>query len=126
MDAYIIMYDVTDHHSFDALEEWIKCIKALQSYQYCTPVIMVVGNKSDLDFQRQVKPEELAEFAKLQGIEHSEVSAKHKMFTKDIIDQIMCKVHGPEDSTRITAIETENKEAYCCSVECKLFSCNIF
>ena len=56
----LLVYDITQRSSFESVEKWIKAIK-----EHADPniVMILVGNKSDLADQRQVKQEDAVKFA---------------------------------------------------------------
>lgn len=116
MDAYILVYDITNYESFASLADWMTYIESNPQVQ--NPQYFIVGNKLDLDFQRKVKPEEVAELAKSKMTEYYEVSSKHQMFAKTSIDRILSITNGSISTSRELKLE-ENSEC-CCSI-CKIF-----
>ena len=69
----LVVYDVTNKESFDNVKEWINDCKS-QSPK--TILMVLVGNKTDLDSDRAVSFEEGEEFAKANGLQFFETSAK--------------------------------------------------
>mmetsp|Transcript_18537 Transcript_18537/g.32174 ORF Transcript_18537/g.32174 Transcript_18537/m.32174 type:complete len:205 (-) Transcript_18537:867-1481(-) len=70
----ILVYDVAKRQSFDALRKWIN-----EAKEHCTlpdAVTMIVGNKVDLENERQVSREEGIEFARENHSLFAEASAK--------------------------------------------------
>ena len=72
MVAYLV-FDLTQQATFDSLERWIVDVKEVAMPNLIT---VLIGNKSDLAENRQVKPEEIDAFAKGHNMEYFEVSAK--------------------------------------------------
>ena len=70
MGAFIV-YDVTNRESFENINKWINKIKHIVNCQ-----VMLVGNKIDLFYKRQVLYEEGLQFAKKNGYYFEEISAK--------------------------------------------------
>jgi small GTP-binding protein len=68
-----VVYDITQAQTFDEVESWIADVK-----KHCPPncVIVLIGNKLDLEIRRQVAPATLQTFAAQQGILCHEASAK--------------------------------------------------
>jgi small GTP-binding protein len=68
-----IVYDITQGQTFDEIESWIVDVR-----KYCPPncVIVLIGNKLDLEIRRQVTVAQLQTFAAKQGILYHEASAK--------------------------------------------------
>lgn len=50
----LLVYDITRRESFEALDGWLKDLKSGDSNMG----IMLVGNKSDLEYRRRVSVEE--------------------------------------------------------------------
>ena len=72
--AALLVYDITRKDTFNNLTKWIKDLKDNGSPSMS---IVLIGNKSDLNDQRQVTQEEGKQFALEQQIEFMEVSAKN-------------------------------------------------
>jgi len=69
----LLAYDITRRETFDHLVEWLEDCR-----KYSNPniVIMLIGNKSDLEEKRAVSKEEGERFAKEHGLYFLETSAK--------------------------------------------------
>ena len=72
-DGFIIVYDITNSESFQTLDYWIEEIKS-NSHEFTKMIL--VGNKCDLEDERQVKKEEGKDYAKKEKIKFYEVSSK--------------------------------------------------
>ena len=72
-DGFLLVYDLTKKSSFENLEFWNEQISlnAPKETKY-----ILVGNKKDLEDQREVKIEEGEDFAKKNNIKFYETSAK--------------------------------------------------
>ena len=68
----VLVFDITRERSFEELEAWLGDIHAL-ACPNC--YIILVGNKSDLEAQRQVGAQEVREFSERHGLEYLETSA---------------------------------------------------
>jgi small GTP-binding protein len=68
----ILVFDLTDHRSFEELGEWLS-----DAHQYCEPnaVITLIGNKTDLVEQRSVTPAEAQTFATMHQMAYLEACA---------------------------------------------------
>jgi small GTP-binding protein len=66
----MIVFDITSRTSFESLDNWISILTAVPEVKY-----LIVGNKSDLQNQRQVSTDEAANFAQEKGVEYIETSA---------------------------------------------------
>lgn len=69
----LLCYDITRRETFNHLARWLE--EARQN-AHQNMVILLVGNKSDMDHRRQVTFEEGAKFAKDNGLIFLETSAK--------------------------------------------------
>jgi small GTP-binding protein len=69
----IILFDVSNRGSFHGLEKWIADV---QSVAKSDVVLILVGNKCDLEDKRQVSSEDAKEFAQKHGMLYFDVSAK--------------------------------------------------
>jgi len=80
----LLVYDITRRDSFEHLTSWLEdCLK------YSSPniVIMLIGNKSDLEANRQVTADEGEAFAAKHGLLFLETSAKNA----DNVDEAFMK-----------------------------------
>jgi len=80
----LLVYDITRRDTFEHLTTWLEdCLK------YSSPniVIMLIGNKCDLDTNRQVTQEEGHTFASKHGLHFLETSAK----TAENVDEAFIK-----------------------------------
>eukprot|EP01114_Cavostelium_apophysatum_P021967 TRINITY_DN780_c0_g1_i1.p1 TRINITY_DN780_c0_g1~~TRINITY_DN780_c0_g1_i1.p1 ORF type:complete len:207 (+),score=50.48 TRINITY_DN780_c0_g1_i1:146-766(+) len=69
----LLVYDITRRETYDHLTEWLEdCRK----YSNPNMVIMLIGNKCDLEEKRAVSREEGERFAKANGLFFLETSAK--------------------------------------------------
>ena len=93
----ILVYDITNMNSFEQLTDWLNDLQNL-----CLPnaYIILVGNKADLEQQRQVGAQQVKEFAdrhKLETIETSALNGKGVMeaFTR-LAMEVVAKVNSKE------------------------------
>ncbi|KXZ54309.1 RABC1 protein [Gonium pectorale] len=71
----VLVYDVTRRETLDAIERlWLPEVDRFSTFPEA--VKMVVGNKIDMEGERQVSPEEGAAFALRHGCMYSETSAR--------------------------------------------------
>ena len=69
----ILVFDLTDRKSFDDLSQWLSDVHA-----HCDPnaVVMLIGNKSDLESSRKISESEAKSFAELHNLNYLETSAR--------------------------------------------------
>lgn len=89
-NGVIVTFDVTNRQTFSNVKNWLDSI-----YQHADPNIVkaLVGNKIDLEDQRQVSYEEAAELARQNNMEYFECSAKLNKNVKEVINHMMSKVY---------------------------------
>ncbi|KAB2094210.1 hypothetical protein ERO13_A02G129000v2 [Gossypium hirsutum] len=68
----MLVYDVTKRQTFNHIARWLE---ELRGHADKNIVIMLVGNKSDLEKQREVSTEDATEFAQKEGLFFLETSA---------------------------------------------------
>ena len=69
----LLVYDISDKDSFDAMPNWIKEVKEVLNKEV---VFALIGNKMDLESQRKVSYEEGKKLAEKNNFVFQEVSAK--------------------------------------------------
>ncbi|KAA8530824.1 hypothetical protein F0562_005552 [Nyssa sinensis] len=68
----MLVYDITKRHSFDHIPRWLE---ELRSHADKNIVVILIGNKTDLEDQRAVPTEDAKEFAQKEGLFFLETSA---------------------------------------------------
>uniref|UniRef100_A0A6B2LJ91 Ras-related protein Rab-21 n=1 Tax=Arcella intermedia TaxID=1963864 RepID=A0A6B2LJ91_9EUKA len=91
----ILVYDITDSNSFTRVQNWVKELKKMLGNEV---VLVIVGNKLDLERNRVVSQKEAEQYAEEVGATHMSTSAKlnqgiSEMFT-ELTKQIVAKDDG--------------------------------
>ncbi|VDO11395.1 unnamed protein product [Rodentolepis nana] len=81
--GFILMYDITNEDSFNAVRDWVTQIK---TYSWDNAQVVLVGNKSDLGVERQVTTERGRALADTLGLKFFETSAKDNVNVKAVFD----------------------------------------
>uniref|UniRef100_A0A3P9KWA5 Ras-related protein Rab-25 n=1 Tax=Oryzias latipes TaxID=8090 RepID=A0A3P9KWA5_ORYLA len=68
----LLVYDITKHLTYESVERWLK---ELLDHADQHMVVMLVGNKTDLESERSVPSEEAKDFADKNGLMFLETSA---------------------------------------------------
>jgi small GTP-binding protein len=90
--AAFVVFDVSFRETFESVPSWISFYKESKSKEL-KDIIYLIGNKIDIEENREVSKQEAEEFAKLHNIKYYEVSAKsgeniEKIF-KDIGEELI-------------------------------------
>lgn len=85
VDGYIVLYSITSLSTFEDVSDWIARIKEC-SY---LPLMILVGNKSDLALERKVGNEESVDLAKKHSIKYYELSAKYNINVNETIKEFI-------------------------------------
>ena len=72
-NGIVVVYDITNRQSFDDINFWLNEIKEKANKN---TVLLLVGNKCDLEDERKVSFQEGKDFADNNGIKFIETSAK--------------------------------------------------
>lgn len=123
----LLVYDITNKQSFVDLQLWLS---EVEKHGRENVVKILIGNKKDLESQRQVSTEEASKFAESQGMKYLETSAKDglnieesfvnlvKEMKKKNFNNILNNTKKPPTLIRDT---TKNKRMTCCWVIIILF-----
>eukprot|EP00939_MAST-03C_sp_MAST-3C-sp1_P003862 g3862.t1 len=98
--AAIIVYDITRKTSFDKLKDWVH---ELQNYGPRDIVIIIVGNKVDLEERREVLTESASMYAKRIGALFLETSSKTDTNVSKVFVQISTRLNLERNSVIVDA-----------------------
>lgn len=87
--AAAIVYDITSKDSFAKAKYWVKELQKNASQDI---VIILVGNKCDMDSERDVRTEEAKEYAEENAMEYIEASAKTAHNVSEIFESIAAQL----------------------------------
>jgi len=85
----ILVYDVANRESFEALPRWYS---ELETYVSSSVVKILVGNKVDKEFSRQVPTAEAEKFATRMSSLFIETSAKTSVGVKEVFQEVVEKI----------------------------------
>ena len=74
VDGLILVYDITNMESFKNLEGWIENAENNKDVMKGEPQFILVGNKIDLEDNREVATQEGQDYADSLGIKFFEIS----------------------------------------------------
>ena len=121
-DGIILTYDITNRESFNAIPDWINSIREHKGEYF--PIVLI-GNKCDLEEERELKTIEGKELARKYGFLFFEASSKEGNNVQESILELALKIF--EQKKKEGTIEEKNeikieKE----KVKKKLFKLKIF
>lgn len=114
----VVVYDITDRKSFDKVVSWIKELKDQAEKDI---VIVVAGNKSDMERERQIVKSDALEFCRKLNARHFDTSAKTGVGVQEIFADLAGQIFElnknslPRSNTRSRKASTRisvNKEAH--------------
>ncbi|KAJ0032986.1 hypothetical protein NQD34_000093 [Periophthalmus magnuspinnatus] len=84
--GFLLMYDITNQDSFCVVQDWATQIK---TYSWDNAQVVLVGNKLDLEEDRQVPTEDARRLATELGFLFFEASAKDNINVKQVFDSLV-------------------------------------
>ena len=88
-EGILILYDITEQKSFEAVNGWIESIKQVKGNDF---PIVIIGNKCDLEEERVVKKEEGQELAEKFGYPFFETSNENGTNVEKSVMALIMKV----------------------------------
>lgn len=90
----ILMYDITNSETFDKLTTWLKDIEC---YGLGKEQLIIVGNKTDLEIERQVSKKSGERIAYEYGFKFFETSAKDNVNVQEVFQQLTTDMKDAND-----------------------------
>ncbi|XP_072226801.1 ras-related protein Rab-25-like [Leuresthes tenuis] len=123
----LLVFDISKHLTYESAERWLK-----ELYDHADPhmVVMLVGNKSDLESLRTVPTDEARAFADKKGLMYMETSALDSTNVEAAFNEVLMAIHRKVASREVTrgsisavtlsspigpASEAEGERKSCCS-----------
>lgn len=119
--AAIVVYDITSSYSFERAKKWVKDLKNHNNslnVNISNCVIVLIGNKVDLEDKREVDTQIVERYAKDEDLMFFEASAKTGYHVFDIFKQIgetLHKNHPPLPLSAASIIQIENNTGSRCN-----------
>lgn len=86
----LLVYDMTKHDSYEDAAKWLK---ELRDHADANIVIMLVGNKSDLEHLRVVQTSDAAKYAETEGLSFIETSALESTNVESAFQNILTEIY---------------------------------
>jgi small GTP-binding protein len=100
----LVLFDLSNRDSFDNVERWLQDVKSVARDDV---VLILIGNKSDLEEKRQVSKEEAADFAEQHGMHYFEASAKTGANVSEAVNTCVALI---EKNLKNTGPQPESKD----------------
>ena len=113
-DGILLMYDISSRKTFDAISQWIKSILEVKGENF--PMILI-GNKSDKEEERQVQKEEGEKEAQKNNLSFYETSNKDGSNVDEAMMDLVKKVLDSDyykNEKNIKLNKITNKKRRCC------------
>ena len=108
-DGILLFYDITSKESFDSIGTWIKNIN--ESIDSSEIGLLVIGNKCDLENQREVNEDMKKKLENSQHIEIIETSAKNNINIEKSFNTLIEKMLKlKEEEPKVSNKEPEKKD----------------
>uniref|UniRef100_A0A3Q3XAZ5 Ras-related protein Rab-25 n=1 Tax=Mola mola TaxID=94237 RepID=A0A3Q3XAZ5_MOLML len=121
----LLVYDISKHLTYESTERWLK-----ELYEHADPhiVVMLVGNKTDLESLRTVPTDEGRAFAEKKGLMFMETSALDSTNVEAAFNEVLTAIQKKVASRQVTRgsisavtlsspigpTETQEKQSTCC------------
>ena len=103
----LIVYDVTEKESFDALNFWMKSFKENANKN---AICLIIGNKIDLENKRVIGYDEGKKFAEKYGVKFIETSAKSAVGVNEAFYSVAKEIFDNEINVNDIIIEGNYKK----------------
>lgn len=113
----LIVFDVTNKHSFDHITDWVKCLETNGEIP-----IVVAGNKCDLDGKQELDMDEVMGVMSELGYEYYETSAKTGKSVEEAFQALIQKAVKARDTIGASYVsldvaprfENPSEDSGCC------------
>ncbi|PRQ48598.1 ras-related protein Rab11D [Rosa rugosa] len=100
----MLVYDITKRQTFDHIPRWLE---ELRSHADKNIVIILIGNKSDLEDQRAVPTEDAKEFAQKEGLFFLETSALESTNVESAFLTVLTEIFNIVNKKHLAASENQ-------------------
>ena len=121
----LLVFDISKKQSFDNLDRWLNEVRAFTKSEVC---IILVGNKADLAYMREVPQEEAIKYAAQQKIPYFETSALASTNVEKVFEELLVGIarstdpyfdsiaEAPRiDTTNTVQLNNTKKKNNCCT-----------
>uniref|UniRef100_A0ACD5WIF9 Uncharacterized protein n=1 Tax=Avena sativa TaxID=4498 RepID=A0ACD5WIF9_AVESA len=104
----LLVFDITKRQTFDNVERWLR---ELRGHADTNIVVMMVGNKSDLNHLRSVPEEDSQAFSEKEGLSFLETSAMEAVNVEKAFHTVLSEIHQIVSKKALAAQESEAANA---------------
>lgn len=101
----MLVYDITKRQTFDHIPRWLE---ELRNHADKNIVIILIGNKCDLEDQRSVPTEDAKEFAQKEGLFFLETSALEATNVEDAFLTVLTEIFRIVNKKSLAVNEEQN------------------
>ncbi|KAG7544627.1 P-loop containing nucleoside triphosphate hydrolase [Arabidopsis suecica] len=100
----MLVYDMTKRETFEHIPRWLEELRAHADKNI---VIILIGNKSDLEDQRAVPTEDAKEFAEKEGLFFLETSALNATNVENSFNTLMTEIYNTVNKKNLASVENQ-------------------
>ncbi|CAF2067239.1 ras-related protein RABA4b [Brassica napus] len=101
----MLVYDITKRETFDHIPRWLEELRAHADKNI---VIILIGNKSDLEDQRAIPTEDAKEFAEKEGLFFLETSALNATNVENSFNTLMTEIFNTVNKKSLSSVGESN------------------
>ncbi|KFK32821.1 hypothetical protein AALP_AA6G292000 [Arabis alpina] len=116
----MLVYDITKRESFDHIPRWLEDLRAHADKNI---VIILIGNKMDLEDQRSVPMEDAKEFAEKQGLFFLETSALNSTNAKNSFNTLLIEILNTVNKKNLSSSEKQGHAGHAQEISTKSTMC---
>ncbi|VAH66395.1 unnamed protein product [Triticum turgidum subsp. durum] len=99
----LLVFDITKRQTFDNVQRWLR---ELRDHADANIVVMMVGNKSDLNHLRSVPEEDSQAFSETEGLSFLETSALEAINVEKAFHTVLSEIHQIVSKKALAAQES--------------------
>ncbi|GAA5804749.1 GTP-binding protein ypt3 [Helicostylum pulchrum] len=103
----LLVYDITKRESFATISRWLNELKINEAHP--DSIIMLIGNKSDLDSKRKVSQQEAMDYAESNGLMFMETSALESINVEKAFESLIVNIFD-KISTKLATMDDKRAE----------------
>ncbi|KAI8070193.1 GTPase Ypt3 [Thamnidium elegans] len=103
----LLVYDITKRESFTSISRWLNELKINEAHP--DSIIMLIGNKSDLESNRKVSQQEAMDYAESNGLMFMETSALESINVEKAFESLIFNIFD-KISSKLTTMDDKRAE----------------